>query len=1025
MPVIDRIKKSLDIIMNPKYPKIFSPLIKTNQNSKKSTTRVMIMMEDRYEKGTATDSGLLQLNKLNGISNQLALNSQHAKSGPGYPTSLYCLEDLIAIGTNSSMVLLYDTKEHPISVLGSYQDSSSLGAVTAICANEMTHMLFVGYISGKINIWDYTKKQLIKTVDGTHKLPITFIKIWKNGYVSCDSGGECVYNTISKKLLMTSVESIVIPHRYGQILSGSIYVNEAEKIGLIALSNYQKVRILLLSKLNEPIFEVDSPETSKAICKVNFCYIKSQGYETKPVLSMVISWGKQLQIFKILNDEGKIQPMLINHIKFEYTIYVYRFLNNHTMIFLTSEKVIVVFDTIALQEVDTVDVKDLNFVYSYLKDTNDNELSYINYENTISCLSDSVFLLCLNSFYNLYTVDIKTRIKNCKEKNDWLTGFNIILDYYKTTLDNGMLDEYLQYLDKYLDYSFDKKQIELNSKKNDYFKIIAGACCEYTIGIRQSYLLTQLILKYFENAGELDLYIEILSSYLVVLNDVTIPPPVLSLIIDYYCKHDQSKLAEEWLLRLDINAYDKQECFEAVIKHKLLFALINLSCKHNHSYGYALESLYKLYCDVNIDEKTKININGLIIAILHYSIENISFPEDINCKLNENNLSDIIDVLFCKECPENPEPYFRLSHLLLLNITLIIKIITECFRQPNTTLFTISSVCSVIGEYLFNDNSFIELDQQYDSSYFLHYYIFVTKMLVEHSDCILPNNLTTSCILCLLQAIRGDLNLYTPYTNDECLCKIIDNIDTKHYDPVQVLCGIQDIGLKEAELKLLKKMNRYGDVIKIYLNSEKLVNKDLFNYLNDSLDKCQSSQEFYLIILPFISSLIKKNAYQTIDLLLQIPESDFNGIISKLKLDNVYYLFLKELLSSRGDIDFMSKLHKKGVVVDDNIEFEYFKELCMYSPNEVLGFVTKHLYLPVTECIEYCERYNVIDCTAFLYERVGNSQGAIDLLNKGFNESCDDIIEILKNATLIDDTTVYLYFIFRKLINYYIHFHYI
>lgn len=1051
---IKAVEKAINKVMCPKYPELYNPLTNLDQSNTpaKSATRIQIIMENRFQKCATVESGLLQLNKMENISSQLLLNSQNIKNGPGYPTSLCCLSNIIAIGTNSSMILLYDSNENPITVLGSSQDSNQYGAVTSICGNEKNRILYVGHLSGKINIWDYNKKQLNKTVDGIFKSPVIYLRTWSNnGFIACDSNGKCVYCSVTKKLLMTSVDTIVIPSKYGPILSASIYnsgddnnnnennsskdetenSNNNKKFSLIAIATYEKVYILSLLDLNVVLFEWNAPDSCKAISSVNWYKIRSQGFELIPVLTCLIAWGNHLQLLSVQFKDGKYNIELINHIKFEYTIYALRLFNDHTVVYLTPEKSIIIFDLIALDEIDVVSVKDLKFVYSMLKNLENNKDNYVNYENTVACISDSLYLLCLTSISHLYTVNIKTRIQNCIEKKDWLIGFNIILDYYKTNPDNSMLDIFLQYFDLYLDYSFNSKQIQENGGSINYFKVIAGVCCEYSIGIRQSYLLTQLAYKRFEEVNQISIYIQILSSYIVCLIDITIPPPILTQIIEYFCDNDLPDLAQEWLFRLDINVYDREEAFDVVTNHQLLLAIINLSCKHYHSYNVALEKLFLILNNVHTTDTVKVQIQSLIITILSYSCDNYPFPNDIDCVMNNNNLSQIIDVIFKKDCPENPEPYYRLCYILPINLTLLLKVIQICYNRTNdlTTEIKISNICTILGEFLFNDSSYIELDSSYDSSYFIHYYTFLIKMLIDHADCILPNNLTTSCIVYLLQATKGNISLYSPYTNEECLCKIIDNVDTKHYDPKQILYGIQEIGLKQPELRILKKMNRYGDVIKLLLNDaeERNSTKEVFSYLTDCIEQQTSSSssntttetadnsndnsstskstsaDLYNSIQPFITPLVKKNIHQTLRLLLQIPETDFKKIIAHLKLDNIYYLFIRELLTYQQDTEYILQLQSKGVEIPEDIELQYFKELCMYCPSEVLNFAQKHLDLPINVCIKYCEDYNIIDCTAFLYERVGNSQGAIDLLIRGFNGLLEEMVNILQSSSLLED----------------------
>ncbi len=58
--------------------------------------------------GAASGSGVVLLERMEGISKQLAKNYQYMQHGPGLPTAVAVHGKFLAVGTSRSLVLLFD-----------------------------------------------------------------------------------------------------------------------------------------------------------------------------------------------------------------------------------------------------------------------------------------------------------------------------------------------------------------------------------------------------------------------------------------------------------------------------------------------------------------------------------------------------------------------------------------------------------------------------------------------------------------------------------------------------------------------------------------------------------------------------------------------------------------------------------------------------------------------------------------------------------------------------------------------------
>ena len=58
----------------------------------------------------------------------------------------------------------------------------------------------------------------------------------------------------------------------------------------------------------------------------------------------------------------------------------------------------------------------------------------------------------------------------------------------------------------------------------------------------------------------------------------------------------------------------------------------------------------------------------------------------------------------------------------------------------------------------------------------------------------------------------------------------------------------------------------------------------------------------------------------------------------------------------------------------------YIRLLCQFEPMHVYAYLSTRDDYPLDPCLRLCQEYNITDATAFLLERTGDVNGALDLI---------------------------------------------
>lgn len=84
-------------------------------------------------------------------------------------------------------------------------------------------------------------------------------------------------------------------------------------------------------------------------------------------------------------------------------------------------------------------------------------------------------------------------------------------------------------------------------------------------------------------------------------------------------------------------------------------------------------------------------------------------------------------------------------------------------------------------------------------------------------------------------------------------------------------------------------------------------------------------------------------------------------------------------LGGGSELSMTELLQRSGLQFNAHVHVLYIKLLCIYAPNDVLSHLSSHQDYNIESALKLCQEYHVDDASAFLLERTGDVQGALEL----------------------------------------------
>jgi hypothetical protein len=459
------------------------------------------------------------------------------------------------------------------------------GPVTAIDIGSQSLYLVSGYLSGKIVLWDIDKCTVLKAVTDAHSKAITAISFWKDSgisnVISIDLKGVVNSLSFSKLMMWWNVEKqCVLNGSGGQMVAltvldpppNSSTSGSSSFTPLISISSYQTTFIITLEPSAKILFKWPRPEdtleTEMPCISWNWSSVHAHKGKDNLIPVLVRGWGRHVQLLTTQSKDAGPSPFaVVDTLTSVSTVRAIDWLSDRLLIYLSEDDEISIFDTVSLDELETVPVKDFKFVYATIErldsiSTTSTSMSVeerkekakapISYQNSFRANLGRLYMLGMNEIRVGRVQEWTERINSLVDVGEWLEALALALDHYEASLCQLEVRhptriagvEILQkLLMKYVNIAFNK---EPTADARNHYQTVGGVCVEFCVKADRTQLLFGPIFEKFRACKHVSIFLELLEPYILADQLRHLNPEVMQCFVEHYRSCGMLRQVEQW-----------------------------------------------------------------------------------------------------------------------------------------------------------------------------------------------------------------------------------------------------------------------------------------------------------------------------------------------------------------------------------------------------------------------------------------------------------------------------------------------
>lgn len=272
--------------------------------------------------------------------------------------------------------------------------------------------------------------------------------------------------------------------------------------------------------------------------------------------------------------------------------------------------------------------------------------------NSIRSNDNRLLVLCEDEVKQITVMGITQQISSLEEGGQWLEALALALDHYESTIqsqedrqrdtrgtmthtDISLLTEeeiwmaelLMRYLLLAIDNAPEPELISSNKRLNlaqTHFEMLSGVCLEYCVTMKRLDLLFGPIFRCFYEARYINVFLDIMQTY--ILNDRLryIAPEVMVLFVAHCKDMKDISMVERCLLHMDCTLMDFDSILALLKKNALYTGLLHVYSTGLGDYVSPLEVLFEAIFD-SLDNANVIHGNRRKEGILTSDFEKYGF----------------------------------------------------------------------------------------------------------------------------------------------------------------------------------------------------------------------------------------------------------------------------------------------------------------------------------------------------------------------------------------------------------------
>jgi hypothetical protein len=823
-----------------------------------------------------------------------------------------------------------------------------------------------------------------------------------------------------KNLLSVSINSWELFYDFvGSVLSIERLVQDVnwphptDSADLIAIAGTSKVAVYNFAEKVEIVCVIDKPEGTPD--GYYPCLSWKRGYcpgDSEPIDHILaVAWGESITLyrFKFSLKEG---VQVSGHLNTDNEIKSIFWLNFEILCVLGKSREIRILSS---KEMNQSPKKNpLDYKKAILDETYANRdiasQSYLKkdgkecftFYNTFKCLDRNVLVLGNKDFQKGRLLNWKECMEELLKKNEWLEVLALGIDLY-------------QGKGKKL-YGLPKNRMELktileeNVKKFVKSSLLAwvhkiSSAIEFCIGIDSLDLLFNELFDTFIDLGgpeNMKTFMNTLEPFVLGQEIKKIPTGILGKMIGYYLNSRMPTVLEKIILNLDPSCIDPAHVLAACEEHNLLSAYIFISTNsQSMNFVLPLEKMFALA--MNSKGTAEKYMFYKILWYYRLCIQGLTFP----CGMIS---SDYYGYVVSKTTAWVVEKT-HFEYLLAQD--------SVTFLNTLFCLFANQAAVQVLCESTPSYSAIIEiLTFQREISSYLYYQIiqFLLKIAsfpqiqlekavyMRIINYTLGNHRFQSASPIYATTIDEYINAFL-YRNDinpafeeltieekgSLLLHAIKKCGKLETSEISEIYKRAELSpFTEVQVYLLELRKDYSTCVKYFIKCQsEIVRKKVFEWLNDVFETIEEDDREKLKkeVMESLAEFVDIDSDATAKIVNDWYEGEHLEIVRKL--DNAPKLQMK----------YLGELAKDAL--DEDLVFKYVILLCENEKDSVFKFLSERDDYNIEDCLHQCLKHNVVEAAAFLHEKLGNIQDALDLLLSRAQENTKTLTFKLKNREII------------------------
>jgi hypothetical protein len=970
----------------------------------------------------------------------------------GLPSALAVSANFIAVANTKATI---DIFTHDATELRTIS-RGEFGAVTALDISPDETWVVAGHFYGQIVMWDLKSGTSVKASNAIHRQPVLALRFWKmsrSHVISSDAEGGVHLTEYSKTFLTTSItHTCFIRNELGPVLTiepvfpTPSYPHQTDSACLVGLGSLAFFLVARLEPSPQPLFKIVRPEYAPegAIPCVSWHFGLAPGdlAPTDPILA--VGWGSRIQLYKVrgASDQG-IQGAGSLDVSSE--VKALHWMGTDMLLMLSQSRRVSVFTTAGFFRHPSDDPKMpamLESLYidndltsqALIKDTQGRDRSC--FYNSVCVSGRHIHFLGAKTFHRGRMLDWRECLEALTNKGEWLEALALGLDIYegrgKKLLGLPCRKEEVTGFLEYMVTEYVK-----TGTISWQFKV--SNAIEFCIGIQSLELLFDELFEYCAGGGSLSYFLDTLEPFVLQGYITRIPAELLDKLICYYLEGGRADVVERIILHLDPSYIEPSRVLSYCEEHSLLTAVVFI-CTQTTAQDF-LEPLRRLLdaLQQHPDRPSKQLLAYKLLWYARLCLKGKLFPFGNIVKELRPQIAVRVVKWMVKQS--------SLEALLHIDPACYFGVLWLAFNDEEVARAVlaadINSVTSVSHRQIVEKLGQACLGK---SALFQEFILFIRRvstlkttriprtLAVEVAKFLMtpgtkegttPAQKVSSRLSSKADSTTSDVPSTSGLTSEQRR-RLLDTSSTAALSlPQSEAYGVFDsdfeskgqlmmtlfsltegLSLEDvAELFNLAQGSPYTEVL-VHLNELKAeysdalhcflqdrtpqVRRKVFEWMNRVLHKLDDTETGELLkseVLENLNLLVEIDSDQTASLVREFFHNEHRHIIRKLEnVPQVQLKYLTELVKK-------SPRHEH---IEEELIVLYVHLLCKFSPASLADFLLSREDYPLDDCLELAKRYKIVDATAYLSERLGDTKEALNLLlgvrpKQTVKQSQDDI----------------------------------